>query len=851
MIIIKSISKKNEEATSLGSMPDIDSDFPGLQRPKVKEYMEKRFGAEQVTSLGTYTTMQLKAAITDLARCEGVSIATVRRITSKLRDEEGMKSIEDFFRVICGDTELREFVKNHTELINDVMVCLNSPKAASIHACGTVVFPDEKTAEEWVPIKKQQGLLVTEWEGAEIEETGFLKEDILGIAQLDKLENILKLIEENHGIKLDLYKDIPLDDPEVFEYIAKGFLSDVFHFGAKGLSSYCVQMKPESLDEMGICAALYRPGPIENNFHNEYVLAKKGEIDKEAPIGAEKILSKSKNFIVYQEDIMRLCQYLADFDLETTDGVRKAIGKKKLQKLQSYEERFVKGYINKFGVEEIYAKKLWEQMVKFGAYAFNKCISGKESFYRHSNKTSFKPTIEEMYLIKNDKSYAISTKHKELHFKYKNRGYGSAWVLDKDGRIKLTKIKDITFAGIRQTYKITLENGATISTTDNHKFPTQRGKVLLKDLIVNEDSLYFKEGLLNSLQKIISIETDCIENVYDVEIDHPEHNFVTDKGIVTCNSHAIAYSRNGYNCIWLKVHYPIEFWSTTFSFAEIKDYPFYINEIQKLGNITIKSVDINRSDINIVSDAKTNSMYWALNAVKQCGEKAQEFIHNEREEHGEFFSLDEFIDRCVIKNSPINKSVIENLIYSGAFDKLENINRPHERLRLIESYRENKRVKVLEDKDLLTNIIKARKEKNDWWWTLQQKKLSGFASFDYEALVKEYHEEEVFHDAEYFDVSELKYWDGTDRSKCAIVGGFVIDVVERKSRKGPFAIITLESNYEFINVIIFAELWAEYAEFLRESKNNILLVDGYVQYDKWRQEYVLQTNLNTSFTVLS
>lgn len=243
-------------------------------------------------------------------------------------------------------------------------------------------------------------------------------------------------------------------------------------------------------------------------------------------------------------------------------------------------------------------------MVKFGAYAFNKCISGKESFYRHSNKTSFKPTIEEMYLIKNDKSYAISTKHKELHFKYKNRGYGSAWVLDKDGRIKLTKIKDITFAGIRQTYKITLENGATISTTDNHKFPTQRGKVLLKDLIVNEDSLYFKEGLLSSLQKIVSIEPDCIENVYDVEIDHPEHNFVTDKGIVTCNSHAIAYSRNGYNCIWLKVHYPIEFWSTTFSFAEIKDYPFYINEIQKLGNITIKSVDINRSDINIVSDAK-------------------------------------------------------------------------------------------------------------------------------------------------------------------------------------------------------------------------------------------------------
>lgn len=821
--------------------------------------MENRFGKTQVVSLGTYGTLKLKAAITDLARCHNLPIGTVRRFTARLRDEEGMESAEDFFRIICKDKEMREFVKDNTELFDDMMIILNIPKTSSIHACGTVVLPDEKTSAQWTPIKKQQGLMVTQWEGSEIEDAGFLKEDILGIQQLSKLSDMLDLIYKNHGIKLDLYKDIPLDDKTVFEYIKNGFLSDVFHFGAKGLSQYCVQMQPESLDEMGICAALYRPGPIENNFHNEYILAKKGEIDKEAPIGAEKVLSKSKNFIVYQEDIMRLCQYLADFDLETTDGVRKAIGKKNLQKLQSYEEKFVKGYINKFGVEESYAKELWDQMVKFGAYAFNKCISGRERFYRHSNTTSFKPTIEEMYLIKNDLSYAIATNHKSLHSKYKRNGYGCVWVLDKDKRIRISKIKDITFAGIRQTYKITLENGATISTTDNHKFPTQRGKILLKDLKVNEDSLYFNErnkigekGLFSSLQKIISIKPDVIENVYDVEVDHPEHNFVTDKGIVTCNSHAIAYSRNGYNCLWLKVHYPIEFWSVTFSYAESKDYPFYVNEIQKSGNIELRTVDINKSDINIVSDVKTGSMYWALNSVKQCGEKAQEFISKERNENGEFFSLDEFIDRCVIKGSPVNKSVIENLIYSGAFDKLENIERPCERLRLIESYRENKRVKILEDKDLLTNIIKARKEKNDWWWTLQQKKVSGLAFFDYEYLVRNYHIPQLYNDEhEFYDISQIKYWTGTTKYRLASIGGYVVDIVERKSKKGLFATITLESNYDFINVIVFPELFEETAELLRNSKGNLLLVNGYIQWDKFRQEYVLQTTLNSLFTVLT
>lgn len=825
MITIKTIKKEICEETSLGSLPDIDTDFCGRERPRVKEYMEQRFGASQVVSLGTYTTMQLKAAITDLARCEGVPIQIVRRITAKLRDEEGMKSVEDFFVSICKDTELREFVKSHTELINDMMICLNTPKAASIHACGTVIFPDEKISAQWVPIKEQKGLSVTEWEGSEIEETGFLKEDILGIAQLDKLADMLKLIEQNHGIKLDLYKDIPLDDPMVFEYIKKGFLNDVFHFGAKGLSSYCVQMQPESLDEMGICAALYRPGPIENNIHNEFVLAKRGEIEHEAPIGGEKVLSKSKNFLVYQEDIMRLCQELADFDLETTDSVRKCIGKKLLQKIKTFGDKFVEGYVKKFGdkgVTEEYARDLWKQMEEFGKYSFNKCLHGDEKIYPNEL------TIKELY----------------------ERGVEDipAITMDKYGSFTPTKVKEIRYAGKRFIYRIQTSDGAVVKCSGNHKFPTLNGQEYAFNLRKGDVLYSHKDGIRVNVE-ITSIDIIDAQPTYDVEIDHPEHNFVTGEGIVTCNSHAIAYSRNGYNCIWLKVHYPIEFWSVTFSYAELKDYPYYINEIQESGEIEIRPVDINKSGINIVSDIKTNSMYWALNSVKQCGEKAQQFIAEEREKNGEFFSLDEFIDRCIIKNSPVNKSVIENLIYSGAFDKLERIEHPAERLRLIESYRENKRVKVLEDKDLLTSIIKARKEKEDWWWTLQQKKLSGFATFDYEELINRYHEQ--FYEAVYYDVRQVKYLEGDNHDICAIIGGYVLDIVERKSKQGKFCILTLESNYEFINVIVFSELYSEYEEFLQSSKGNLLLVDGYIQWDKWKEEYCLMTNLNTSFTVLS
>ena len=924
-----------------------------------------------MTSLGTYTTAKIKAAITDLARYEGVNIGLVRKVCARLGEEENLKTIEDFFKIVCKDAEIRSFVFSHLELINDMIIYLNTPKTESIHACGLVLYPKEKTAAEWIPVKKQQDLIVTEWEGAEIEDAGFVKEDILGIQQLSQLSDIVKLIEKNRGIKIDLYKDVPLDDPMVFEYIKKGYLGNVFHFGARGLSKYCVQMQPESLDEMAICAALYRPGPIENNIHNEYILTKRGEREQECFTGTEEILKPNLNFLCYQEDIMRICQHCAGFDLEETDGVRKAISKKRMDKMRSYGEKFVKGYVERYkdqGVTEKYAWDLWHQMEEFGKYSFNKCISGRESLYRHSNSAKFYPTIEEMFLIKNDKFYAKDTGHASLHDKYNRQGYGTSWTLCEDGKIRMTRIKDIRFAGVKQTYKITLENGMKISVTDNHKFPTQRGKVEVKDLIVGEDFLYIntgyvqesttfvftdkgsvesrlkirgtrykyiglnsekgkegfqsrdtsytrlkkyekelkeefdscqncgkkhnrleihhkdgdhgnneksnlillcpschkkihyeqlnrnkigEKGLSSSLIKIISIEPDRIENVYDVEIDHPCHNFVTKEGIVTCNSHAVAYSRNGYNCIWLKVHYPIEFWSVTFSWAEQKDYPSYINEIQKSGDIEILPVDINKSDTIIVSDIRTNSMYWALNSVKQCGEKAQEFISNEKKQNGPFFSLDEFIDRCVVKNSPVNKSVIENLIYSGAFDEIENIERPSDRYRLIESYRENKRVKIIEEKDLLTRAIDKDKHDKDWWWTLQQKKVSGFAEFDYEDLVTTYHLHKC-NQAEFYDISNIKHLDEHSlNSYCVAVGGYVLEIVERKSKKGLFATITLESNYEFIPVLIFPEFYEEFKETLQNAKNNILLIDGFLQWDKFRQEYVLQSTVDTCITVLT
>lgn len=946
-----------------GGELDIDTDVPGEYRLAVKKYMEERFGETQVCSVGTYTTLQIKQAINDVGKIYGASIPTLRRISKMIED---VKTEEDFLRLACRKEEIAQFMNKYPEMMNVVFLLLGQQKAASIHACAMMIFPKEKTMYEWCPVRKVDDLVVSEWEGGEMDEAGFLKEDILGIEQLDKFTDILVLIEKNTGKKINLYTDIEYDDPEVYRYFANGWLSDIFQFSAKGLSSYTQKMKPKNMDDVIAALSLFRPGPMENGFHMDYIALKNGEKEPEYPIGAEEILKDTYSTWTYQEQIIKAVQTLAGFTEEEADGTRAAIAKKKKDKVEKIHPKFVDGYVNKFkdkGVTKEYAEALWEQMKKFGLYAFNRCISGSYRILRNScPKNKRQPTIEEMYLIKNDLAFAKANNWLPLRSKYLRVGYGTCLTMCEDGRIRDRKIKDIRFAGVRQTYKITLEDGRFVSVTDNHKFPTQRGKIMCKDLRIGEDGLYVqmpyektdsqrynftdmrgkdwiknnsehlnsrkghmgfvktngesskfesfreknggfgickncgKEGRLeihhkdgnrrnnedenliaicpschkkihyrefgrmkrgekgypSTLSKIVSIEPDKIENVYDVEIDDPNHNFCTDQGIITCNSHAAAYAINAYNSLWLKVHYPLEFWSVALSRASKDDFPRYINEMNQTEGIEIKPVNINKSDVGIVGDKKSNSVYWALNATQQVGEKAQQQIIEEREKNGEYFSLEEFVDRHSFKGSSVNKSTVENLIYSGAFDDMEETrgfsNIFSAREYMLGKYREKNPIKIDREKDEYSIAFSKNKIGKDWWWLLQQKNKSGFAFFDYKKLVEEYLRPKA-KTAEYYDVDDLQNYDGSTY-KMAMVGGYVLEVEEKESKTGAFASLLLENNYKFLRVVIFPADYMDKEEYIQSCKKNILLLTGKVSFDRFKEEYVIQANGNSQFVKL-
>lgn len=649
--------------------------------------MEQRFGLTQVCSVGTYGTLKLKSAITDFSRLEGIPIPTVRRICKIIEREEIEESVEALFKLACKRPELKNFINDHAEMFNHLFLAVGQPKTSSVHACAMMIFPKEKSMYEWTPVKRQKDLITTEWEGGELDEAGFLKEDILGIEQLDKFTDTLDLIERHTGKRIDLYIDISLDDPDVFQAFRDGFCQNLFHFGAKGLSSYVVQVAPRSIDDLMTCICLYRPGPMENGFHQSFLKRRSGEEEVDYPIGAESILKNSFGLPVAQEHIMLMCQVLAGFSLQKADDVRKAMGKKKIEKLKNIKTEFIEGYVKRFGdkgVTEEYAENLWAQMEEFGKYGFNL-------------------------------------------------------------------------------------------------------------------------------------------------------------------SHAAAYSINGYNSMWFKVHYPLEFWSVSFSRASQDDYPYYINEIKRSGNIEIKPVDINYSEDVIVSDVESNSIYWALNSVTQLGEAAQKELMEERRRNGGYFSFEEFVDRFNNKGSSVNKSVVENLIYSGAFDSLENIKHPTDRVWLLRKYRELKKVKVDPSKDEYSVAESKGKSGKSWWWLLQQKKKSGFGFFDYEALVKEYLEpyidtkgllEPVFVDSKDYQDEDLRKYDQNH----VMVGGYLLDIVEKNSKRGLWGELTIESNYEFLRIICFPGQWEMMKDLILKSKKDIVLINGLITNNTY-------TNLNSLMTV--
>lgn len=348
----------------------IDVDFEQGRRDDIKSYIKSKYGESYFCSVGTYTTLQVKAGIQELGRIVGISAFERDFITTRIEIGEGEDGDwSKIFTNAVNNKNVKNFVIKNTELIEDLQLCLAQPRNASVHASASIIVPKDKDIYHWIPLRKEGDILISEWEGEYLEKAGFLKEDLLGLQQLDKFKFIVDLIREHYGEDIDIYS-IPLDDEKVYKLFSNGYNMDTFQFGTFGFIDYSKLVKPENIHDLIAMVALFRPGVMGTGAHFDYVSLKRGNKEVEYDPLCEEITKETYGIMTYQEQLMQICQVVGGFNLVDADGIRKSTGKKDSKLLNSYKPKFIKGAI-KNGYTKDNAEKLWHKLEYSGQYLFN------------------------------------------------------------------------------------------------------------------------------------------------------------------------------------------------------------------------------------------------------------------------------------------------------------------------------------------------------------------------------------------------------------------------------------------------------------------------------------------------
>ena len=360
------------------SLPDIDTDFDDDGRGRVLEWVEDKYGHDKVAHIITYGTMATKNSIKDVARVQGLPLARSNQLCKAIPDRlpNGLKM--NLANAVSVIPELKEAEASadiiERETIKYAKMLEGTVRNTGIHACGTIICRD--AISDWVPVSTAEDkanpghkLLCTQYDGHVIEDTGLIKMDFLGLKTLSQLKEALENIRLSKGIEIDL-DNIPIDDELTYKLYSEGRTIGTFQFESAGMQKYLKELQPTVFEDLIAMNALYRPGPMD--YIPDFIARKKDptKIKYDIPC-MEKYLKDTYGITVYQEQVMLLSRQLANFTRGQSDTLRKAMGKKMIDKMNELEALFYDGGV-KNGHDQKVLQKIWEDWKKFASYAFNK-----------------------------------------------------------------------------------------------------------------------------------------------------------------------------------------------------------------------------------------------------------------------------------------------------------------------------------------------------------------------------------------------------------------------------------------------------------------------------------------------
>lgn len=356
------------------SPPDFDIDIADKRRDEVIQYTVDKYGSENVKQIGTFSKLQTRQAIRDVARVIGIDLQTADSLSKMVEIVFGKSKSIDY--MIEHNPEFAEIINSSEEtkhLAEIVRKVSGLCRGVSTHACGILITP--KPVVEYCPIQRDahgQGMGMTQYEMFDIEPLGLMKYDFLGLRNLNVIGACLKKIKRDRNEDVDLSL-IDYNDKATYDSIKSGHTIGIFQMESEGMKRTVKAIKPDNLEDICYILAAYRPGPMQ--YISEYIAVKEGKqkpdyIFKEL----EPVLSVTNGVITYQEQVMKIAQVIAGYSLGKADNLRRAMGKKKLEVMEAEKPVFIEGAV-KNGFDKKLVEKLWDKLVLFANYGFNKAHS--------------------------------------------------------------------------------------------------------------------------------------------------------------------------------------------------------------------------------------------------------------------------------------------------------------------------------------------------------------------------------------------------------------------------------------------------------------------------------------------
>ena len=479
------------------SMPDIDVDFCFERRQEVIDYVVEKYGKDQVVQIVTFGTMAARGVIKDVGRVMDVPYVQCDTIAKMIPQElnitidKAMKANPELKKIYETDETVRKLIDMSRRLEG-------LPRHTSMHAAGVVI--SQKPVMEYVPLSRgSDGSLVTQFTMTTLEELGLLKMDFLGLRTLTVIQNAEKLVRRDKGIELDMDK-IDYEDKKVYGMLGAGKTEGVFQLESTGMKNFMKELKPGNLEDIIAGLSLYRPGPMD--FIPQYIKGKNNpdEIHYDCP-ELEPILKATYGCIVYQEQVMQIVRSLGGYTLGRSDLVRRAMSKKKASVMEKERQNFVygneeegvPGCIHR-GISEKTANKIYDDMIDFAKYAFNKShaaayavVSYQTAFLKYYYPVEYMAALMTSVIHNPSKvaEYILSSRKMQIEILPPDINFGESEFSADHGAIRygLSAIKSLGAPMIRAIVEERKENGKYQSLRDF--IERMSGKELNKRAIEN------------------------------------------------------------------------------------------------------------------------------------------------------------------------------------------------------------------------------------------------------------------------------------------------------------------------------------------------------------------------------